>query len=474
MRMNLSEAVRTWSIRQGKKKAISGSFELTYEELNSLASQYAKCILNTTNGKSEKIAIICNNNIEFIILLLGIIRSGNVFVLINPNLSLNQINTSLNSINCNYYVSNAFNPQIECQYISTNGAYNTKADIDSENYLYTGLTEDAGVIFSSGTTGEPKALLRNSFSILSEIVQWIIELQLNKEISFLIPRPLYYTGGFVLLYATLFCGGRVDLLNDISCESVLNYLDKVHCDWAFIVPSVIREIISINRETKMSDNVLTMGSPIFYSDKKAFYNMFKCNIIEVWGNSEGLGTITEPMDLFDHPHSIGRPFFTDFLDVEGSIENREGVLFGVSDNEFSEYIGKPNLTKEVLRDGLIFSEDIGYKDNEGYFYLTGRTKDLIVVDGIKVFPKDIELAIIQNENVIDCAVFSVQDTNGNDVVSAALVLNSELSAKDIIFNTNKILAPHEKIKQYILLNSIPRNHGGKVDKKAILDLFNNK
>ena len=272
----------------------------------------------------------------------------------------------------------------------------------------------------------------------------------------------------------MFCGGRVDLLNDISCESVLNYLDEVHCDWAFIVPSVIREIISINRATKMSDNVLTMGSPIFYSDKKAFFNMFKCNIIEVWGNSEGLGTITEPMDLFDHPYSIGRPFFTDFLDVEGGIENREGVLFGVSDNEFSKYIGNPALTNEVLHDGFIFSEDIGYKDDNGYFYLTGRTKDIIVVDGIKVFPKDIEVTLLQNENVIDCAIFSVLDTNGNDVVSAALVFNGELSAKDIIINTNKILAPHERIKQYILLNNIPRNHGGKVDKKALIELFNKK
>ncbi len=477
MRLNLSEAIRTWATRQGDALALSGSHNLTYAELDKLASSYADCILTYLPKSTEKIAILTDDNIQFISFLLGIIRSGNVFVLINPQLSDEQINTSLKAINCNYYISNNHKKRINANYISLPLMH--KVPIINRTikiYPNIGLTENAGVIFSSGTTGEPKALMRNSFSILSEIIQWMVELQLQNGTTFLIPRPLYYTGGFILMYASLFSGGRVDLLDDISSDSILNYLDNRSCDWAFIVPSVIRKMITCTGHTKMAKNVLTMGSPIYHYEKKSFSDKFNCNLIEVWGNSEGLGTITDPFDLQSHPFSIGRPFFTDYLDVSqndtyAGLTSNDGVLFGISDNEFSEYIGKPELTKKVLQDGYIFSEDIGYKDAEGYFYLTGRIKDIIVVNGIKVFPTDIEMEVLSNENVVDCAILSLLDNSGNDIVSAALVMKNGQSAQNAIFEINKRLAPHEQIQKYIVLDMIPRNHGGKADKNVITYLF---
>lgn len=474
MRMNLSEAVRTWAVRQGNSLALSGSRQLTYIELDKLASFYADYILTYLSEFSEKIAIISDDNIAFVTYLIGIIRSGNVFVLINPNLSDEQINKSLKSINCNYYISDRQKINLDANYISLPRANEiSKYCYSNKSYPHTGLTDDAGVIFSSGTTGEPKALLRNSFSILSEAIQWMIELQLQREMSFLVPRPLYYTGGFILMYASLFSGGRVDLLDDISIDNVLDYLNKTQCDWAFIVPSVIREMITYTGYVRMARNVLTMGSPIYHSDKKLFYEKFKCNLIEVWGNSEGLGTITEPSDIQCHPYSIGRPFFTDYLDVLNvNSANEEGLLFGMSDNEFTGYIGKQKLTAEVLHDGYIYSEDIGYKDKEGYFYLSGRTKDIIVIDGIKVFPTDLEMIVLHNKDVADCAIFNLPDSNGNDSVSLAIVMKNCHSVKKVIAEINSNLAPHEKIQNYMILNKIPRNHGGKVDKNAIVALFN--
>lgn len=478
MRLNLSEAVKTWAIRQGNTIAISGSHNVTYRELDNLASVYADCILAHLPNSNEKIAILSNDNIHFITFLLGIIRSGNVFVLINPNLSNNQINKSLETINCNYYISIEEKRNISTNYIPLPNIKNVENEgFTTKLYPNTGLTENAGVIFSSGTTGEPKALMRNSFSILSEVIQWMVELQLQKGTVFLIPRPLYYTGGFILMYTSLFSGGRVDLLDDISSDNVLNYLHNNTCDWAFIVPSSIREMIVSKKANRiMAKNVLTMGSPIYHYEKVQFHNKFKCNIIEVWGNSEGLGTITTTEDLQNHPNSIGRPFFTDFLDVlnnnsNKNSTNREGLLFGISDNEFSEYIGKPELTKDVLHNGYIFSEDIGYKKNDGYFYLTGRAKDIIVIDGVKVFPIDIEHEILRSKHIIDCAVFNLKDKNGNDTVSAALVMNDNSNPDIVIKDINVNLAPHEMIKNYIVLNNIPRNHGGKIDKNSIISLF---
>ena len=210
-----------------------------------------------------------------------------------------------------------------------------------------------------------------------------------------------------------------------------------------------------------------MGSPIHQSEKISFRNKYRCNIIEAWGISEGLGTITDFEDINIRPNSIGRPFFSDFLDVDYFPNENVGILYGLSDNEFLEYVGQPELTHEVKRNNYIYSEDIGYKDSDGYFYITGREKEIIVINGIKVFPHDIEEALLNTGNIADCVVFGGKDANGNDTVEAAIVMKTGFNVSDTISALNAKLAPHEAIKKYLVMESLPRNHGGKVDKAII-------
>lgn len=479
MRMNLSEAVKTWAQRFGDEIAIGGDESLSYSQLNLLADVVASQICSWQSEGEKKIAILTYSNVKFVIYLLGIIRSGNVYVLINPTLSVSQLEISLQKIKCDYYITDEKTDNIHNSERIEISLEINKYDRKNENMScrFLGVNDHAGVIFSSGTTGLPKALVRSNYSILTEAIQWIIELQLHIGSRFLIPRPLYYTGGFVLMYATLFAGGRVDLLSDISTESILNYLMDNSEDWSFIVPSLIREMNQCKKPFHISGSVLTMGSPILYEDKIRFHEKYQCNVIEVWGNSEGIGTITIPSDLYDKPYSVGRPFFTDFVDVaESELLNKKngkkcGVLFGASDNEFTEYIGEKNLTQEVLHDGFIYSEDIGVKDADGYFYLTGRVDDIIVVNGMRIFPNDIEKVLMNNNSIIDCAVLAVKDNKGNDLVAAAIVTDGHSDIRNIIQDVNEKLKVHERIGRYLKLDYIPRNHGGKIEKNVIVALM---
>lgn len=469
MRLNLSSAVHSWAIRSGYEKAIDGSMAITYQELDRYADNISRTITRNVEGKDNLIAILAKNNSEFIIFLLGIIRTGNIFVLINPTLATEQINISLGKIDCKYYIASVENSAIKAKGIIIHDYKCCNLDCDNSFCpQFTGVQEKAGVIFSSGTTGQPKAILRTSYSFLSETIEWIIELQLQKGTSFLIPRPLFYTGGFVLLYSVLFSGGCVHLLDNISSKTVLNYASKVSLDWSFIVPAAIREMISLDDYSTISKSVLTMGSPILQGEKLAFHDKFGCRIIEAWGNSEGLGTITDFEDLFKKPNSIGRPFFSDFLDIEYYPNEKVGILFGLSDNEFSEYIGQQKLTNAVKHNNYIYSEDIGYKDSDGYFYITGREKEIIVINGIKVFPQDIEETLLSTGAIADCVVFGGKDNKGNDIVEAAIVMKTGFNAKDIITLVNSKLAPHEVIVSFIEMDYLPRNQGGKVDKTAII------
>ena len=218
-----------------------------------------------------------------------------------------------------------------------------------------------------------------------------------------------------------------------------------------------------------------MGETILHSEKSNFKNRFKCNIIEVWGNSEGLGTITLKDDIITHPESIGRPFFTDYLNIDNeshiySGNNlEEGILFGKSDNAFSEYIGDPEKTGKILKKGYIYSEDIGYKDKDGYFYLRGRINHRMCIGDKNIFSSRVESFIFDQYHLRDvaliakngkCYIILTTDIDINpDIIVAAICEKFELSSDFV---------------EYKIVDSIPRNFGGKTDIERLNLLLNDE
>lgn len=486
MRLDLSEAIRHWGKYRPSNLAIGGDALITYRDLNLEINKLAAQIISNI-GQNKQIAIISKSKIDFIIMLAAIIRTHNRFALVNPSLADIQIEKCLLASRCDAYIYNE-TKNIDKQIVSLLYTHEDKnssnlniCEIYPERYFKP--DDPAGVIFTSGTTGSPKGLVRTSYSFLSEAILWMIELELNQKTSFLIPRVLYNTTGFVLMYATLFAGGRVDLFDNPTTQTILQYLSVEPCSWALIVPSTIREILNMFSESESFklNNVITMGEHISADDKILFSKRFKCNLIEVWGNSEGLGTITDTEDLKLRPKSVGRPFFTDSVEImkDRSIAQPEviGKVCGYSDNEFSEYINNASLTQETIVGGLIVSSDLGYEDNEGYLYILSRSDDVIMVDGLNVYPKDIEYIIRQDDRIRDCVVIGKKDSLGNSKPIAIVELKETIQVfneAEMITKVNSQLAPHEYIYHIMEIGKIPRNDGEKVDYKRLLQVIKEK
>ena len=473
MRLNLSNAVSTWSERYPDKMAIDGDYSATYRQLDYMANYVANSIATVAPSGKHKIAILEMNGLLFVTALLGINRSGNIYVLLNQTLDEACLADLAESVGCTYYLASAEHAMGKVKWIPIS------ENNYSEQYLSLkeqGVLDDAAVFFSSGTTGKPKPLLRSNYSVLSEIIQWIIELELTRSSTFLVPRPLYYTGGFVLLYATLFVGGCVSLLRDYSINSVVRFFSNNTCDWSLLVPSVIRELLSQSDAKHVSRNVLTMGDRILPEEKQMFQQKYQCNLIEVWGNTEGLGTITCPEDVMNNPTSVGRAFFTDFIEVDHTELRKfgleqEGILRGKSDNIFSEYIGNDKLTAKTIVDGWIVSEDVGRKDEYGLVYLTGRLSDAVLIEGRYVFLQRIEEILRRNLDVVDAAVFLKLEQDWKYTISAAVVSKKPLPLLKEQMKVNSELLSSEQIQHVFQLPEIPRNHGGKVEISKLLALI---
>ena len=316
--------------------------------------------------------------------------------------------------------------------------------------------------------------------MITEIMGWCLELPLTRQSVFYIGRPLFYTGGLVLALASLFVGATLivnDYHDDSDADEVWSdfeqHLLAHEVDWAFFVPDQLRAFTRLGRAPKRAaTTILVMGAPISGDEKRKARDTLGSQIVESWGNSESLGTITEPRDLDLRPDSVGRPFLTDELWVVDETltpcaPNERGRIAGGETAGFEEYSSRPEATLEVKRKKLIISDDIGYTDECGYFYVTGRDQDILLRGNTLVSLSRVSEKLREQVGIVESEVCSL--TSEADSLAAAIVLSADCTEDiDVLLTrVNSHLTPSEQLSRIILVNALPKLASGKVDRLAI-------
>lgn len=345
-------------------------------------------------------------------------------------------------------------------------------------------SKEWGVLFSSGSTGISKAIVYDHTAMTSELLAWCLELGIRRETRFYIGRPIQYTGGLVLTLATLLVGGVVILpeyKDDNDFLSIWMHYQKCLAveaiDLAFFIPDQLRTFIRNVKEPIFGGpTILVMGAQISGDEKQNAYNLLKSPIIESWGNSEGLGTITEKEDLFVRPNSIGRPFLTEKICVvsDDLIEcepGQRGRLAGSEETMFVEYANRPDATERVKKNSLILSDDIGYMDEEYYYYILGRDQESIDVEGQTIFLSDMEDKLRKITGIKEGCIIAMQakDSPSFYVLIVPQENASEDTIKMEIKNTFSI-----KFSKCLFVESLPRLPSGKIDRLSTSKLITNR
>ncbi len=334
-----------------------------------------------------------------------------------------------------------------------------------------------GIIYTSGTTGNPKGVERSDHSVLMELVGWIIELGLTRSSRFYIGRPLFYTGGLVLAFSTILVGGCIisprehtsAILSNISRQNRLT-----HC---FLLPNQAA-LLAESGLSVMLDLILTMGAPISPDQKKRIITQLDCQYIESWGNSEGLGTITDPADIETRPESIGRPFVGDHMLVVDDTgcelsPGKIGYLAGIADSAMTEYHCNRKKTEKVFIGEVLISEDIASMDTYGYFYLKGRVSRRILRGSMPVFLDEIENELKRCKDVVDACVVAIADHVEGEIPVALVVFSDCISIRLDLFLEcfNKCRAAEAQLAKVLSAREIPRNINGKPDYIAVKKMF---
>ena len=503
MQFGVSEAVSFWGKYRPSTVAIySDGKSTTYEQLDNLIN--ILCLkINEKYPLSTKISIGVKNKLDFMIGLFAGLRLCKPVVLLNIGLSDEALKTNIEDTaadlliydNDSRRIAKLFNTSSKInitQFSSLNSGKGAKYTAEKE-----AKSSDLwGILFSSGSTGTPKGIERSQDSMVTEFIGWCLELNLNRKTIFYIGRPAFYTGSIVLSMATFIVNGTIIINNYNDDQNNLaiwkdyqRTFSSMNINWAFFIPDQLRVFIKQIKAGKVTniksaELILTMGGPITGNEKTETYTLLKSNIIESWGNTESLGTITDPEDIFIRPNSIGRPFLTDELMIVDDNGNKiqqsdvTGRIAGSEEAGFDKYSNRDKETSRVKQKNLIISDDLGYTDKKGFFYIQGRVQDHVIRNGQSIYISKIESKLRGLKFIKECCVLE-ELINESDFKLIAFV-NCEKSlvknkSLDSIKNSiNKILLPYESIDEVNIVERIEKVPTGKINKPLMRQKYLSK
>jgi len=347
---------------------------------------------------------------------------------------------------------------------------------------------DAGtMIYTSGTTGHPKGAVRRGAGDPEQTRALIGMIGYQPDDVYLSTGPLYHSGpgGFMAIAFAL--GNTVVLQRKFDPEDWLRLLERYRVTTTFSAPTPIRMVCNLPAERKARYDRSSMrrmianAAPWSFALKQAYLADFpEDSLFEVYGSTElGVNTVLEPKDQLRKPGSCGRPspgVEVKLVDDEGrevSEPNRPGELFVRSRSVFSTY-HKAQEKYEAERRGEFHTVgDVAYFDEEGYFYICDRKKDMIISGGMNIYPAEIEAALESHPDVYDVAVIGIPSEEWGESVHAIVVPQpgKTLSPEAVVAWAREHLASYKIPRSVSFLPELPRTGSGKILKRVLREPF---
>ncbi len=340
--------------------------------------------------------------------------------------------------------------------------------------------ELAALIYTAGTTGLPKGVMHTHLSLYSNARMQAESIFLPDGMISIFVLPLCHSYGIASMNQGLFRrGGVAVLLSTFNVEAIFAAIQKYRAHSLAGVPTMYVFMLLFPEPKKYDLSSMRYwfcwSAPLALETFKRFKETFGFEIIEGWGLTEaGANNSVNPLEGMKKVGSIGLPMKgTDMrvVDNEGNPlpPRKEGEIVIRGPMLMKGYWNKPEETAEVLKDGWLHTGDVGYGDEDGYFWITDRKKDLIIKAGENISPRTIEEVLFKHPKVSEAAVIGMKDEVYGEEIKAFLVLKpgQEATAEEIIEHCQKNLTSFLVPQKVVFLKALPKSLVGKVLKKEL-------
>lgn len=459
-------------------------------------------------GQGDRVAVLSENSLEYVEAYYGIPAAGLVLTLLNYRLHPHELVWMLNDSRTRVLI-------VQDKYLDM------IADLSSElasverivvigkeargfptyEHLLTNASaraprrqidpdDDAWIMFTSGTTGQPKGVRLTHRNLSTALIQSALEYEPAPATSFLNVMPLCHIAGYLTM-VNQFRGGEVRMMSSWDPERWMRLVRDHRVNSSGFAPTMMRDLLEHRKvhdydlsslewmgygasamPADLLHEAISKFGPVVYSGM---------GMTELGGNALTLDRTTHARAVHGESHlleSVGTPMSLVDIRITDPFGDEchtgdVGEILVRGDQVTKGYLGPPELTAEAFTDEWFRTGDLARQDEEGFVYLAGRVKELIITGGENVNPAEVETVIRSHHEVESVAVIGVPESTWGETVVAVVVRRrgSSLTEQDVVSTCRSQLAGFKQPRKVFFVDALPRTVSGKVRKSALRDQY---
>jgi len=474
--------------------------EITWGVFDEKANRAANLLLKRGIQKGQKVAILLMNCLEWLPVYFGILKTGAVAVPLNFRYTAKEIEYCLNLADVDILL---FGPEFigrvetiapsisgrclllyvgeNCPTFATDYYMMAANCSSSAPKILIEDEDDAAIYYSSGTTGFPKAILLRHTALLQAARMEATHHETTRDDVFLCIPPLYHTGAKMHWFGSLYTGSRAVLLKGNSPKAIFQAISQELCTIVWLLVPWCQDILAAldRRDLKLEDftldqwRLMHIGAqpvpPSLINHWLRYFPAHKYDTNYGLSESTGPGCVHLGLENIHKVGAIGVPGFgwrAKIVDEDGAPVpyGTVGELCVKGPGVMVCYYHDENATEEVLHNGWLHTGDMAKQDQDGFYFLVDRKKDVIISGGENLYPVQIEDFLSTYPKVHDVAVIGLSDQRLGEIAAAIIQVKEGMSCTESEINQFCTELPRYKRPRKIIFDDVPRNPTGKIEK----------
>ena len=472
---------------------------LSYQELRSQIKHLAAGLNQRGFKKGDVCAVFCPNLPEYATIFLGVAAVGGINTTVNSLYSTNDLIHQFTDSKAKFLITipafmdralpaadkcgieeifvlgeaKGATPFIE---LLKNDGIAPEVTIDPKNDL-------VALPYSSGTTGLSKGVMLTHENLVSDMVLTTSINTITDKDVLIGVLPFFHIYGMVLiLNLAIYRGVTLVTMPRFDLEQFLQIVEKYKITCLNLVPPLVLALSKhplVDNYDVSSIRLISSGAaPLGQELEQACADRLNCQIYQGYGLTEVAGashvnTIPVPSDKVGAVGQVVPNTYSKIIDTESGKElgiNEQGEVLIKGPHVMKGYLNNEEATKHCIDgDGWFHTGDIGYADEDGYFFIVDRVKELIKYKAYQVAPAELEAILVSHEAIADAAVIPSPDEEAGEIPKGFIVLSSEISAEEIMKFVAEQVAPHKKIRKIEIVDEIPKSASGKILRRVLVE-----
>ncbi len=441
--------------------------------------------------KGDCVVVKAMQNLNYAVSYFAVHLSGAIFVPLEKSITADKTMEIIDETEASVFIAKDAPEDFRGRHIPIKDIVTIGGQYDPDEYTYEFpcARDSADIMYTTGTTGKAKGVEVTHSVLLATAENYItgFQMPIGGGNVIAVPGPMNHVNPLRKLYTSIMSGNTIVILNGlISMNALFHALDTQGVNSLCLPPSFLRNIWQISGDklaeyADQIDFVECSTAPVTESDKDILRRQLpKSRLYNNYGLSECGAMVMYDFNRYPDKAAgcVGKPMVNSDViivddqrnEIASSIDHK-GLIANKGSINMKGYWKSPELTAQVKKDGWVYTNDIGYFDEEGFLYVVGRKNDTINIGGLKVEPTEVEEAALLMEGVHECICVPVTDEMNGNALKLCVVMKKgcKFDRVKMIHHLQQHLLAYQIPKIYEEIDAVPRNFVGKPDRKAFLD-----